>query len=133
MIFTVQHILDKKNKIVLTISPDSTVQDAIEIMAEKKISALPVMVDGKVVGIISERDYIRKAAPKRLLPWEIRVEEIMTKDVISTTGTENIHTCMQIMSENRIRHLPTIEKEKLIGIISITDIVRAIRSFRFTT
>ena len=67
MIFTVHHILDKKNKTVITISPDATVQEAIEIMAKKTISALPVVVKGKVTGIISERDYIRKAAPNRLL------------------------------------------------------------------
>lgn len=133
MIFTVRHILDKKNKTVITISPDATVQEAIEIMAKKTISALPVVVKGKVTGIISERDYIRKAAPNRLLPWEIRVDEIMTSDVISTTRTESIHTCMTTMSKNRIRHLPVIEKEQLIGIISITDVVRALRSFRFTT
>ncbi len=133
MIFTVHHILDKKDKTVITISPDATVQEAIEIMAKKTISALPVVVKGKVTGIISERDYIRKAAPNRLLPWEIRVDEIMTSDVISTIRTESIHTCMTTMSKNRIRHLPVIEKEQLIGIISITDVVRALRSFRFTT
>ncbi len=129
MIFTVRHILDKKNKTVLTIFPDATVQDAVEIMAKKTISALPVIVNGEVVGIISERDYIRKAAPDRLLPWEIRVEEIMTKDVISTTRTENIQNCMSIMSKNRIRHLPVIEKKRLIGMISITDVVRALRPY----
>ena len=129
MIITVHHILDKKNKTVLTISPDATVQDAIEIMADKTISALPVIVDDRVVGIISERDYIRKAAPKRLLPWEIKVEDIMTVDVISTIRTETIHNCMNMMSMNRIRHLPVMEKEQLIGIISITDVIRALRPY----
>ncbi|MEE8327475.1 MAG: CBS domain-containing protein [Nitrosomonadaceae bacterium] len=90
-------------------------------------SALPVMVDDRVVGIISERDYIRKAAPKRLLPWEIKVEDIMTINVISTTRTEAIHNCMKTMSEHRIKHLPVIEKEQLIGMISITDVVLALR------
>ncbi len=129
MIITVHHILDKKNKTVLTISPDATVQDAIEIMADKTISALPVTVDDRVVGIISERDYIRKAAPKRLLPWEIKVEDIMTVDVISTIRTETVHNCMNMMSMNRIRHLPVMEKEQLIGIISITDVIRALRPY----
>ena len=133
MMFTVHHILDKKNKTVLTISPDATVQEAVEIMANKTVSALPVVSNENVVGIISERDYIQKAAPKRLLPWEIKVEDIMTKDVISTTRKETIHDCMKTMSKNRIRHLPVIEKEQLIGIISISDVVRALRSFRFTT
>ena len=133
MIITVHHILDKKSKTLLTISPDATVQDAVEIMADKTISALPVTVDDRVVGIISERDYIRKAAPKRLLPWEIKVEDIMTVDVISTTKSETIDYCMKTMSKNRIRHLPVVEKEQLIGIISITDVVRALRSFRFTS
>ena len=131
MILTVQNILDKKNKTVVVISPHATVQEAIETMAKKNIGALPVVLNEKVVGIISERDYIRKAAPLRLLPWEIKVEDIMTKDVISAKKTDNIHVCMSTMSKNRIRHLPVKEKEQLAGIISITDVVRALRSFSF--
>lgn len=133
MIIIIQHLLDKFKGEIVTIAPDSSVQDAIEIMAEKTISALPVMADDRVIGIISERDYIRKAAPNKLLPWEIKVEDIMTVDVISTTCTETVHNCMKTMSENRIRHLPVIENEQLIGIISITDVIRALQSFRSTT
>lgn len=129
MIFNVNHILDKKNDAIFTISPDATVQEAVEIMAEKTISALPVIVDDIVVGIISERDYIRKAAPKRLLPWEIKIKELMTVEVISTTTTDSIHNCMKTMAEHRIRHLPVIENQQLIGMISISDVVRALRPY----
>ncbi len=132
MIFTVQQILDKKDSKIFTTTPDNTVQEAIELMAEKNFGALPVMVDDKMVGIISERDYIRKAAPKRQLPWELTVNELMTKDVLSITANESINNCLIIMSDNQIRHLPIVEEDKLIGFISITDIVSALRSAQFT-
>ncbi len=131
MIFTVQQILDKKDSKIFTTTPDNTVQEAIELMAEKNFGALPVMVDDKMVGIISERDYIRKAAPKRLLPWELRVNELMTTDVLSVTANESINDCLKTMSSKHIRHLPVVEEDRLVGFISITDVVSALRSARF--
>lgn len=131
MIFTVQQILDTKDSKIFTTTPDNTVQEAIELMAEKNFGALPVMVDDKMVGIISERDYIRKAAPKRLLPWELRVNELMTTDVLSVTSNESINDCLKTMSSKHIRHLPVVEEDHLVGFISITDVVSALRSARF--
>tara|TARA_R110000782_G_scaffold48146_7_gene105535 strand:+ start:6665 stop:7066 length:402 start_codon:yes stop_codon:yes gene_type:complete len=131
MIFNAQVILDKKSKKTLTIGPENTVQDAVEIMAKEKISALPVIKDGTVIGIISERDYIRKAAPKRQLPWDILVSDIMTSDVITIPTSETITGCMQIMTNNRIRHLPVMDNNDLVGIISITDVLRVLRSVNF--
>lgn len=111
MIFIIQQILDKKDSKIFTTTPDNTVQEAIEIMAEKNFGALPVMVDDNMVGIISERDYIRKAAPKRQLPWELSVNDLMTKDVISVTANESINNCLKTMSNNHIRHLPVVEED----------------------
>ena len=133
MIITVQLLLDKKkNAPLYTITQDKSFQDAVELMAEKKISALLVMRDDEMVGIISERDYIRKAAPKRIAPWDVLVAELMTTDVITVTPSEVIPSCMKIMSANRIRHLPVLDNNKLLGMISITDVVTALRTAKFT-
>ncbi len=129
---TVGHLLEKKNNKMFTISADATVQDALEIMATEKISSLPVMNDNdELIGIISERDYIRKAVPEKKIPWEITVNDYMTKDVITVTSQDYLQECMKIMSGNRIRHLPVVEDGKILGILSITDVVRALRSVRF--
>lgn len=129
---TVGHLLEKKNNTMFTISADASVQDALEIMAKEKISSLPVMDEQKkLIGIISERDYIRKAVPERKVPWEIVVSDYMTKEVITVGKQDYLQECMKIMSGNRIRHLPVLENETLLGILSITDVVRALRSVRF--
>lgn len=128
---TVQDILDaKKSTQVLTISPDDTVQSAVEIMASERISSLPVMEKTNLVGIISERDYIRKAAPKRQLPWKILVKELMTKEVNHVTPQETVDECMTIMTNKRIRHLPVLRGSNLVGIVSITDVMRIRRQGR---
>ena len=133
MILVAQHILDKKNnKEIFTTTPDTTVQEAIELLAEKNFGALPVMVDDKLVGIFSERDYIRKAAPKRLLPWEISVNELMTKTVISVTADVSLNECMRTMSSNHIRHLPVVNDDHLVGFISIKDVIGALHSAQFS-
>ena len=129
MIITAKLLLEKKSKRKLfTIEPEKVFQDAVEIMAENKISALLVLENDELIGIVSERDYIRKAAPKRIVPWEITVEELMTKEVIVVPPSENIQACMQIMTSNRFRHLPVVEDDVLLGIISITDVVSALRA-----
>ncbi|MEQ8289318.1 MAG: CBS domain-containing protein [Gammaproteobacteria bacterium] len=129
MIITAKLLLENKTKRKLfTIEPEKPFQDAVEIMAENKISALLVLENDELIGIVSERDYIRKAAPKRIVPWEITVEELMTKEVIVVPPSENIQACMQIMTSNRFRHLPVVEDDVLLGIISITDVVSALRA-----
>ena len=121
---TVKHIVGDVQKQVHTIGTEATVQAAITIMSSEKISALPVVEDEKLVGIISERDYVRKIASQKIPAWSVKIHEIMTKDVITVTNDDPIKHCMTLMTENRIRHLPVLENQKLITIISITDVVR---------
>ncbi len=131
---TVGHLLEKKSNKIFTIKPENTLQEAMEIMAKEQISSLPVVGDNNsLIGIISERDYIRKAVPERKVPWEITVGDYMTADVISVTKSDYLQECMKIMSSNRIRHLPVLEDGDMIGLISITDVVRTLRSVRFIT
>jgi len=126
----VKDLLAGKESRIFTIAPDATVQEALEVMVSNRISSLPVTRASELVGIISERDYIRKAVPRRVLPWEILVQEIMTADVICVAPADTIQECMRLMSTNRIRHLPVVDGTALIGMLSISDIVRALRPAR---
>ena len=92
------------------------------------ISSLLVIEDGKLLGIISARDYIRKAVPRRLAPWDITVSELMTRDVVSVRGDDSVKTCMELMCTKRIRHLPVVAGETVVGLISITDVLSAVRA-----
>ncbi len=123
---TVNQILDRKNTGIITVSPNDTVQDALEIMAEKKISSFPVIEKGNVVGIISERDYIRKAVPNRVAPWDITVRGIMSEQVVYVSPEDSIKKCMTLMTTNHFRHLPVKNGENLVGMISISDILNAL-------
>ncbi len=123
----VKDLLQQKSAGLFTTTPDTTVQDALETMVSKGISSLPVLMARELVGIISERDYIRKAVPKRIVPWELKVRDIMTSEVISVTPDNTVRECMELMSSKRIRHLPVVEGKTLIGMLSITDIIRALR------
>ncbi len=128
MMITVQHIIGDVQKPLHTIEPEATVQAAITIMASEKISAIPVIKNEKLVGIISERDYVRKIASQKIPAWSVMIHEIMTKDVITVKSYDLIDYCMALMTENRIRHLPVMENKQLIAIISITDVVRLLKS-----
>jgi len=121
---TVKQIIGDVQKPLHTIGPEATVQAAITIMSSEKISAIPVIENEKLVGIISERDYVRKIASQKIPAWSVMIHEIMTMDVITVSNNEPLKHCMTLMTENRIRHLPVIENEKLVAIISITDVVR---------
>ena len=121
---TVKQIIGDGQKLLHTIGPEATVQAAITIMSSEKISAIPVIENGNLVGIISERDYVRKIASQKIPAWSVMIHEIMTRDVITVCKDDQIKYCMTLMTENRIRHLPVLENEKLVGIISITDVVR---------
>lgn len=123
---TVQDLLDSKKNYLLTIRPDQTVQEALEIMAANRISSLPVTEHDRLVGIVSDRDYVRKVAPKRIVPWNVKVMEIMTQQVVSVTRFDSIRECMRLMSARGFRHLPVLADRKLVGIVSITDVVRAL-------
>lgn len=123
---TVRDILETKGRSVWSIGPRSSVFDALGLMAEKEIGALVVMDGTRVAGIISERDYARKVILHGRASPTTLVNEIMTSHVVYTHLDQSIDECMAIMTDKRVRHLPVIEDGKLIGIISIGDLVKAI-------
>ena len=122
----VKYLLAFKPKSVWTIGPEAPVLEAIQVMADKHIGALPVMRDDELVGIVSERDYARKVILLGRSSAETPVWQIMTSDVLTVSPDEAVHRCMEIMTEKRIRHLPVVEKGTLVGIISIGDLVKAV-------
>ncbi len=125
---TIGSILKQKGREVWSVAPAATVYEAIEMMAEKQVGALLVISEGKLVGIISERDYARKVILKGKSSKETQVSEIMTSQVIYVTPQHSVDDCMRIITTNRIRHLPVVENEKLLGILSIGDLVKWIIS-----
>jgi CBS domain-containing protein len=120
---TISEILQHKGARVWSISPDATVYEAIEMMAEKNIGAVLVVEVGKPVGIISERDYTRKVVLKGKSSKQTAVREIITGQLIHVTSAHTIEECMRLMTTHRIRHLPVLEGEQVLGIISIGDLV----------
>ena len=125
---TVRHILEGKGGQVWSVEPDTTVYDALKLMAEKNLGAVLVLQQDKLVGIFSERDYARKIILKGKSSKETTVDEIMTPDVVTVEARNSIEECMAMMTGKRIRHLPVVEAEKIVGVISIGDIVKAIIS-----
>lgn len=123
---TVKQILDKKGYQIYSVSPKQTVYEALQLMAEKGIGALPVFDDNKLVGIMSERDYARKIILKEKTSKNSLVEEIMSKDVIYVESNVTEEECMALMVNKRVRHLPVSEGEDIIGFISIGDVVKAV-------
>lgn len=115
----------KKSGVTYTIPPDATVLAALTLMASKGVGALVVTKDDKVVGIFSERDYARKIALMDRSSHDTKVSEIMTSNVLTVTAKDKIDHCMDLMTQKHFRHLPVLEGEKLIGLISIGDLVKA--------
>jgi len=122
-----QLLLDKGNK-VHSIGPEDTVYDAIRKMADESIGSLVVMDGGKIVGIITERDYARNVVLKGRASPATRVRDIMEPRVLYAKPDQSVEECMAIMTDKRVRHLPVIEQEKAIGVISIGDLVKNIIS-----
>ncbi|UKJ07191.1 CBS domain-containing protein [Solitalea lacus] len=120
----VQDILDRKGNTVYTIDADETVYDALEDLVEKNIGALVVTDHGRHIGIITERDYARKVILKSRSSKETRVREIMSDQLLTTTPQTQVEDCMDLMTKNRLRHLPVEEDFKLVGMISIGDVVK---------
>jgi CBS domain-containing protein len=123
---TVQHILKIKGNHIWMIGPQVTVFDALKLMAEKEVGALLVVEGEKVVGIFSERDYARKVILKGQSSKDTPVSNIMTERVITVNPETSVDVCMGLMTDRHIRHLPVMEGNKLIGVISIGDVVKAI-------
>ena len=123
---TINWILRNKSGRIFSIAPDATVYDALALMAEKEVGALLVLSVGKLVGIISERDYARKIVLQGRSSRETTVQEIMTGDMFTVTPEDTIDECMRMMTHHHIRHLPVLDQGKLAGVISIGDLVNAI-------
>ncbi len=125
---TVGQLLDEKGRVIFSIRPDETMFGAITEMAERGVGALLVMDGEQMVGVISERDYARKVILKGRASRETAVREAMTADVISTDEQATVDACMRLMTDHRIRHLPVLRDGKVVGMLSIGDLVKAIIS-----
>ena len=125
---TVATILGSKGGEVWSVGPDALVFEALERLAEHDVGALVVMEGERLVGIVSERDYARKVILLGRRSNEAKVREIMTSEVLTVNPENSVEDCMSLMTERRIRHLPVVEDGKLVGIVSIGDIVKAVIS-----
>ena len=122
---TVKDVLDQKGRAVFSIEAGKTVQDAIEMMVAKDVAAL-VVTDGDtgVAGIITERDYARKVLLKNKSSRETKIQEIMTKDVICVEASTTVDTCVSLMNQRKIRHLPVLNGDTPVGMISVDDVLK---------
>ncbi|WP_158727822.1 MULTISPECIES: CBS domain-containing protein [unclassified Flavobacterium] len=123
---TVNQILSTKGKEVFSILSTHTVYEALTIMSEKNIGAILIIEDTELKGVLSERDYARKIVLKAKSSKKTFVHEIMETNVVTVKPTDNLDFCMELMSTKRVRHLPVLENDIVIGIISISDVVKAI-------
>jgi CBS domain-containing protein len=123
---TVQQLLAQKGRTVLSVSPEDTVLVAIKKMADENVGSLVVLEEGKLVGIITERDYARNVFLKGRSSPQTRVGEIMERNVIYVRPSQSVEECMALMNDKRVRHLPVIDGGTLLGIVSIGDLVKSI-------
>jgi CBS domain-containing protein len=124
----VENLLAEKDSRIWSITPDATVYEALVLMDQKDIGALLVMQGNKLIGILSERDYARKIIIKGKSSKETLVREVMTNEVCYVDKKTNMDECLAIMTEKHIRHLPVMEQNRLIGLVSIGDVVKSIIS-----
>jgi CBS domain-containing protein len=123
---TVRQVLAGKSAAIYAVAPEAAVLEAIRAMAEHRVGALLVMQGAELVGVVSERDYARKVILKGRSSNETPVSQIMSSPVLTVHAEQSVHDCMRIMSENRIRHLPVVDGERVVGVLSIGDLVRAV-------
>ncbi len=129
---TVVDLLRHKGHAVWSLPPDATVQQAIALMAEKNIGAVVVLSGEKLVGIFSERDCTRRVALKGCDPRETKLREVISAPVLTVTPDHTVEECMRLMTEHRMRHLPVLQGDKLVGLVSIGDVVNWIISAQST-
>jgi len=126
-------LLHHKTAVLWSIAPEATVFEAIKLMTEKNIGSLLVMSGGKLAGVFTERDYTRKVALQGKSSKDTRVREIISSQVVSVTPHHSVEDCMKLMTEKRVRHLPVLDGEKVVGLISIGDLVNWIISTQNAT
>jgi CBS domain-containing protein len=119
-------LLKHKGLVIHSVAPDAPVLEAIRLMAEHGVGALLVMQGEELQGVVSERDYARKVILKGRSSNDTAVREIMSSPVLTVRADQSVHDCMRIMSEHRIRHLPVVDEQGVIGVLSIGDLVRAV-------
>ena len=127
---TISQFLDQSNRPIYSVGPNSTIREALEIMAQHNIGALLVIDGQTLVGIFSERDYARKVVLKGLSSNDAKVSEVMTSKVITINTKHSIDQCMQIMTDKHIRHLPIVNDSQVLGLISIGDVVREMIAYQ---
>jgi CBS domain-containing protein len=130
---SIAEILSHKGATVWTIAPEATVFEAIQMMAEKNIGALLVIDRNKLIGLISERDYTRKVALKGKSSKDLKVREILSEQLVHVTPGHSIEDGLRLMTDHRVRHLPVLESDKILGVVSIGDLVNWVISTQGTT
>ncbi len=126
MAATVQQIIQKKGDTTYSVAPDTTVLQALKLMAERNVSAVLVTEGERLVGIFTERDYARKVVLKGLASKDTKVGDLMTQNVLTISPSHTVDDCMAIMTNNHIRHLPVVDKGRLTGIVSIGAAVKSV-------
>ena len=130
---TIREILAHKGDAIWSVSPETTVYDAIKLMAEKNVGALLVTRHDKLAGIISERDYTRKVILMGRASKDTRVNEILSGNVVAVSPDHTVEQCLRLMTEHRVRHLPVLNGDKIVGIVSIGDLVNSVISAQTST
>jgi CBS domain-containing protein len=120
----VSDLLKGKGGFLWSIDASATLKDTLNLLSEKDIGALPILSNGKLVGIFSERDFVRAISNNPSLPLESRVSELMTRNVQTVSPSDSVEQCMKLMTEQHIRHLPVLDGNKMVGMVSIGDAVK---------
>ena len=126
--FPISSLLHEKTSALWSVTPETTVFDAIRLMAEKNVGALPVLAAGRLAGIFTDRDYTRKVALAGKTSKDTRVREVIAREIVTVTPDDSVEDCMRLMTDKRVRHLPVVEGMNVVGIVSIGDLVNWIIS-----